>query len=87
MRTTIQQIMCKHLKIGLHTLTSHLKTLQPVENPLLQRAKECINEQFQNNPKSRGVFFVHHAYAVCEWLRSLQYNFLKPIVITGQGSI
>ena len=76
------------LKIGLHTLTSHLKTLQPVENPLLQRAKECINEQFQNNTKSRGVFFVQkkrHAYAVCEWLQSLQYNFLKPIVITGQG--
>ncbi len=76
------------LKKGLHTLTTKLNTLQPVENPLLQRAKECINEQFQNTPKSRGVFFVHtkrHAFAVCKWLQSLHYNFLQPIVITGHG--
>lgn len=76
------------LKKTLHLLISQLKALPCIENPLLKKAEEAIVERFGKQPHSRGVFFVHkkrHAYAVCDWMKSLaalEVN-LKPQVITG----
>ncbi len=75
------------LKLSLNALKSKLEVLSPVENPLLLKAKEVINAQFQKDPKSLGVFFVHtkrHAFAVCKWLQSFN-DISKPIVITGHS--
>ena len=76
------------LKRDLNELVSKLKLLPSVENALLKRAEEIIVDRFKEAPESRGVFFVRtkcHAYAVCEWIKSLatQCPFLKPQVITG----
>ena len=75
----------QQLQLNLIALIQKLENVKPVENPLLQKAKEVINEQFQKNPESRGIFFVRtkrHAFAVCEWLQQTDDN-TKPIVITG----
>ena len=76
------------LKRDLNELISKLKLLPYVENALLKRAEEIIVGRFKEAPESRGVFFVRtkcHAYAVCEWIKSLatSFPFLKPQVITG----
>ena len=76
------------LKRDLYHLVISLKALPQIENPMLKRAKEVLVERFIEAPESRGVFFIRtkrHAYAVCEWIKSLaiSYPFLKPQVITG----
>jgi superfamily II DNA/RNA helicase len=66
-----------------------LRKLDPVENPLLNAAKEKLIYAFSNNPNSKGILFVRtkkHAVSICKWIGNLpearQYD-IKPRVITG----
>ena len=77
------------LKESLHQLLTKLKKLAPIENPLLNAAKEKFTDAFSNNPSSRGILFVRtkkHALSICKWIENLpeaQHYSIKPRVITG----
>ena len=77
------------LKEGLRRLLTSLRQQKPIENPLLNAAKEKLVDAFSNNPSSKGIIFVrtkNHALSICKWIENLpesqQYN-IKPRVITG----
>ena len=77
------------LKKSLHRLLIDLRQLDPIENPLLNAAKEKFTDVFSNNPNSKGILFVRtkrHALSISKWIENLpesqQYD-IKPRVITG----
>ena len=77
------------LKRSLRYLLINLRKLDPVENPLLNAAKEKLVDAFSNKPNSKGILFVRtkkHALSICKWIGNLpeahQYD-IKPRVITG----
>jgi ERCC4-related helicase len=77
------------LKKSLRDLLTNLRKLDPVENPLLNAAKERLIDVFSNKPNSKGILFVQtkkHAVSICKWIGNLpearQYD-IKPRVITG----
>jgi ERCC4-related helicase len=77
------------LKEGLRQLLTTLRQLQPIENPLLNAAKEKLVDAFSNNPSSKGIIFVrtkNHALSMCKWIENLPESrqcAIKPRVITG----
>ena len=77
------------LKKNLHRLLIDLRQLDPIENPLLNAAKEKLTDAFSNNPSSKGILFVRtkkHALSICKWIEKLpesQKHSIKPRVITG----
>ena len=79
----------RDLKRSLRQLLIILKQLDPIENPLLNLAKEKLINMFSNNPSSKGILFVRtkkHALSICEWIKNLpesEHFGIKPQVITG----
>ena len=77
------------LKRSLRYLLTNLRKLDPVENPLLNAAKEKLVDAFSNKPKSKGILFVRtkkHAVSICKWISNLpeaRQFAIKPRVITG----
>ena len=77
------------LKVGLRQLLTTLRTLEPIENPLLNAAKEKLVIAFSSNPSSKGIIFVrtkNHALSICKWMENLpesQQYAIKPRLITG----
>ena len=77
------------LKENLRRLIIGLKLLPSIENPLLKAAEEKLAGVFDNNRKSKGIFFVRtkkHALSICKWIESLPIASLysiTPRVLTG----
>ena len=77
------------LKRNLHQLLICLQLLDPIENPLLNVAKEKLTDAFSQNPNSKGILFVRtkkHALSICKWIGSLPVSLdygIKPRVLTG----
>ena len=80
----------RELKESLRVLQIRLRTVEQVENPLLNAVKEKLADAFSQNPSSKGIVFVRtkkHALSICRWIKSLsvlveQYG-IKPRVLTG----
>lgn len=76
------------LKKSLHRLLINLRQLHPIENPLLNAAKEKLTDVFSTNPNSKGIMFVRtkrHALSISKWIENLSElrQYIKPRVITG----